>query len=502
MRLSRVLALLAVTHEGASQKVVSASFHRIQFPPDLVQMTRRDTLNLTAINNITGAGYYSTVQVGTPGQKAMLQIDTGSSDTWILDSQADLCSSGSLQRQYGTGCTETFNSSMSSTFKLVRANDFDVAYLDGKRIRGDYIQDVVSFGGKTIKDQQLGLAVQTTRAAGLLGLGLTEGTTSDRGYPTILDNMVKQGQIGRKAYSIWLNDLSSAEGMVLFGGVDTEKYIGKLTTLPLVNDYHTDKFTSYSVSMTGVAIEAPGQKAVEMAAAGGSFNASTVLDSGATVCLLPDRLAKDIWAKYGVLDRGYGVLDCAWRGPKGEGHAIEFEFAGGGGVRVRVPLEEMVLDTLGGGVVRGGPVPFDRACLFGIQSSATFGVEGDGFALLGDTFLRSAYVVYDEANLQVGIAEAKLNASRSYVIELRANETALPTTTGPARTADGGAAATSPPVMTTTTAGAGESAAPTASESANAAPRGGVATSWGPDGFSVTSFVSVFAVAGAVLLAV
>ncbi|KAK1585330.1 eukaryotic aspartyl protease [Colletotrichum navitas] len=502
MRLCRAFALLAVTHEGASQKVVSASFHRVQFPPDLEQMTRRDTPSLAAINNITGGGYYSTVQVGTPGQKAMVQIDTGSSDTWILDNQADLCSSRSLQRQYGTGCTESFNSSMSSTFKLVSANDFDVAYLDGKRIRGDYIQDVVSFGGKTIKDQQLGLAVQTVRAAGLLGLGLTGGTTSKREYPTILDNMVKQGQIGRKAYSIWLNDLSSAEGIILFGGVDTEKYIGKLTTLPLVNDYQTGKATSYSVALTGVAIEAPGQKAVEMAAAaagGGSFNASTVLDSGATVCLLPDRLAKDIWAKYGVLDRGYGVLDCAWRGPQGEGHVVEFEFAGGGGVRIRVPLEEMVLDSLGG-VAQGGSVPFDRPCLFGIQSSATFGVEGDGFALLGDTFLRSAYVVYDEANRQIGIAQANLNASRSHVIELRANETALPTATGPA---GGDADTTSPPVMTTTTTtAAGESAAPTASESANAAaPRGG-ATSWGPGGSFVTSFVSVFAAAGAVLLAV
>ncbi|KAK2026695.1 eukaryotic aspartyl protease, partial [Colletotrichum zoysiae] len=446
MRLSGALALLAAAHEGASQKVVSASFHRVQYPPDLVQVTRRSdggTLNLAALNNITGGGYYAAVQVGTPGQKSMLHIDTGSSDTWVLDKQADLCTSRSLQRQYGTGCLDTFNSSRSSTFKVVGANGFDITYLDGKHIRGDYVQDVVSFDGKTIRDQQLGLAVQTTKAAGLLGLGFTEATTAQRGYRTILDNMVMQGQIGRKAFSIWLNDLSSAEGTVLFGGIDTEKYIGKLMTLPLVNDYYSGKVTSYSVALTGVAVEEPGQKPEEMAAAaaaaaaGGPFGPSTVLDSGSTVCLLPDSLTKAVWAKYGVVDAGYGIVDCAWGGARGDGHAIDFEFngsgSGGGEVRVRVPLEEMVLDNLGGSGVAGqlsGVAPFNRTCMFGIQSSAAFGVESDRFALLGDTFLRSAYVVYDEANRQVGVAQANLNASRSNVVELRANETALPTAAG------------------------------------------------------------------------
>ncbi|KAK1990980.1 acid protease [Colletotrichum falcatum] len=510
MRLPRALVLLAAAHEGASsQKVVSASFRRVEFPPDLVQVTRRGTLDLAALNNVTGGGYYSAVRVGTPGQRATLHIDTGSSDTWILDRQADLCSSRSMQRQYGTGCSETFDSGASSTFEVVAPGGFDITYLDGKRIRGDYVRDVVGFGGggggkAIIRGQQLGLAVQTTKGAGLLGLGFTEATTSEREYPTILDNMVTQGQIGRKAYSIWLNDLSSAEGTVLFGGVDTEKYIGKLTTLPLVEDYYSGRVTSYSVALTGVAVEAPGQEEAAELAGGGSFNASTVLDSGSTVCLLPDGVTKAIWARYGVVDAGYGIVDCEWAGPRGGGHAVEFEFAGGGGgggdLRVRVPLEEMVLDNLGG--VAGqleGLTPFGRPCMFGIQSSATFGVESERFALLGDTFLRSAYVVYDEANRQVGIAQANLNASGSNVVELGAGGTALPTATGvasqvttaagadPARTDGEGAG-------TTAASATGEPAAPSASESASAASRR-------LGGGSAASLVSVFAVAGAVLLA-
>lgn len=204
MKLSRAFALAALSKEGASQSVVSTSFQRVQFPPDLVQITRRDTLNLAAINNITGGGYYSEVQVGTPGQKTLMHLDTGSSDTWVVDKQADLCTSRSLQRKYGTGCTGTFDSGASSTYKLVTSNGFDITYLDGRNIRGDYIQDSVSFDGKTTTKQQLGLAIETVKGTGLMGLGFSEGVATRRRYPTILDNMVSQGHIGRKAFSIWL----------------------------------------------------------------------------------------------------------------------------------------------------------------------------------------------------------------------------------------------------------------------------------------------------------
>ncbi|GKT42628.1 putative aspartic-type endopeptidase opsB [Colletotrichum spaethianum] len=496
MKLFATFALLALVEGGASQKVVSASFHRVQFPLDLVQITRRETLDLAALNNITGGGYYSEVKVGTPGQKALMHIDTGSSDTWVVDKQADLCNSRSLQRQYQTGCTATFNSSESSTYKLVSTNGFDITYLDGKNIQGDYIQDVISFDGKTIKDQQMGLAIQTVKSSGLMGLGFSENVATRRQYPTILDNMVTQGQIGRKAYSIWLNDLSASEGTVLFGGVDTEKYIGKLTTLPLVKDYHSGNITSYSVALTGLAIETPDGKAVEMAA--DSFNAAAVLDSGSTVCLLPENLTKSIWAKYGVIDAGYGFIDCKWGGAMGEGHYIDFELTG---VKIRVALEEMVLDNLNPIMDQlEGLTPFDKPCMFGIQNNAVFDVTSDKFAILGDTFLRSAYVVYDETNRQVGIAQSNLNSSRSNIIELRANGTVLPTVTGvasqtttPAPTRTAGESVTRLDTITTAPV------TPTPSESANAASHQGAMSSRS-DGSIVMLVMSVFAIAGVMLL--
>ncbi|KAL0937359.1 aspartic endopeptidase [Colletotrichum truncatum] len=504
MRFSTSIALAALlANEAASQSVVSTSFKRIQFPPDLVQITRRDTIDLTAINNITGGGYYSEVEVGTPGQKALLHLDTGSSDTWIIDKQADLCTSRSMQRTYGTGCSTTFDTDKSSTYKLVTRNGFDITYLDSRNIQGDYISDTVVINGKKVSNQQLGLAIRTVKGTGLMGLGFTKNVATRRSYPTILDNMVSQKVIGRKAFSLWLNDLTSSEGTLLFGGIDTEKFIGSLTTLPLVNDYHSGQMTSYSVAMTGVSVESPDEKKLELAT--NTFNASTVLDSGSTVCLLPDSLTKQIWAKYDVFDAGYGFVDCKWRGPLGADHFVDFQFDG---VKIRVPLEEMVLDNLGPIMDEiGGLLPFTNPCMFGIQSGATFDVTSSRFALLGDTFLRSAYVVYDETNHLVGIAQANLNTTRSNIIELRAGETTLPKATGvasqvtspaptPTRTVGGGLK----PGETETAGTTAASVTPTASESSNAAARHGAAP-LGMEGFIMMALTSIFAVVGAVFMA-
>jgi hypothetical protein len=97
-------------------------------------------------------------------------------------------------------------------------------------------------------------------------------------------------------------------------------------------------------------------------------------------------------------------------------------------------VHELILDQLP--ATYPPPSHFtSRACVFGIQSTALFTAAGTikqqpNFTLLGDTFLRSAYVVYDLSHHQIGLAQANLNSSSSTIIELSSSGTSLPRVTG------------------------------------------------------------------------
>jgi hypothetical protein len=88
-------SLAAITmpiHKGHSPKVGKR------------QLQMRATILEELGNNFTGQSYMATVTVGTPPQDIALAIDTGSSDTWVLDSKADLCTDEQYQLEEMTGC--------------------------------------------------------------------------------------------------------------------------------------------------------------------------------------------------------------------------------------------------------------------------------------------------------------------------------------------------------------------------------------------------------------
>ena len=68
---------------------------------------RSSTITETLVNNVTGGFYMAAVSVGTPAQQIDLAIDTGSSDVWLLDVTADLCTNTAEQAYYDSGCQTT-----------------------------------------------------------------------------------------------------------------------------------------------------------------------------------------------------------------------------------------------------------------------------------------------------------------------------------------------------------------------------------------------------------
>lgn len=452
MRTVSVLESLALfIASAAAANVVEIGINRIRpGQPGLANTLRRrasspSTYIETLVNNVTGGGYYASVTVGTPPQPQVLVIDTGSSDIWVVASDADLCTSSRLQEEYGDSCSDTYDSSKSSTYKLVSSEGFDISYLDGTGSSGDYITDTFDIGGASIKALQMGSATQTVRGTGIMGISYSASVSTLDVYPNLIDQFQAQGLISTKAYSLYLNDFRSESGSILFGGVDADKFIGNLSTMPIVqtsSQNGTGGYTVLAVALNSMTASTGSDKnPVDFPS---SQPLPAILDSGTTLSYLPSDIATSLFDAIGAytddLVTGYTFIDC--NGPSDLSVTLQL----GKGATIVLPASQIVLDVFAGMQSQiPSNVPFSNACLFGFQdigsasSSSLSAVaaanivaatSGGSFALLGDTFLRSTYAVYDLTNNEIALAQSNLNSTSSKVVELQASDSGIPTLTG------------------------------------------------------------------------
>lgn len=151
--------------------------------------------------------YLINITIGAPPQSFGLQIDTGSSDTWVPSRSSDVCQEDPINCGLGS-----YVSTLSKTYKLVARNAFQIQYQDNSQIEGDYFTDTVVLGNKSITSMQMGLARSASRGVGILGIGFQSdesivSTDPDSIYPNLVTQLKNQKYINSLAYSLWLNDL-------------------------------------------------------------------------------------------------------------------------------------------------------------------------------------------------------------------------------------------------------------------------------------------------------
>lgn len=150
-----------------------------------------------------------------------------------------------------------------------------------------------------------------------------------------------------------------------------------------------------------------------------------ILDSGTTNTYLPDEIANAIARGVGaVSDPTFGyVVPCSLRE---SGAVLSFTFGNSNGPAITVDIGEFVTDLF----LPSNFPDKKSACGWGIRPA------GNAPILFGDTFLRSAYVVYNLENNQLAIAQTNFNATRSNIVAI--SDKNVP---GASATATGAAAA-------------------------------------------------------------
>ncbi|KIW11577.1 hypothetical protein PV08_10878 [Exophiala spinifera] len=397
-----LLASIAPVVGAATPGVVGFNFEKRRVKAEEApHLVRRQSGTVTATLTNEILLYFINVTVGTPGQPFSLQLDTGSSDIWFPAINADICEQG-----VETYCPfGTYDYTQSSTYSDPGLPEFQIQYVDGTQISGAYLSDVLNIGSTKLTNMTMAAALEAnTRGIGIMGIGFQSGESAavqgEFTYPNVINVLKDQGHINSLAYSLWLDDLESNTGSILFGGVDKSKYHGNLVALPIQPDSQTGNLTSFTVAWTGLTVSGSGQTS-DMSP---STPQPAILDSGTTNTYLPDEIANSIFNGVGALtDTQYGnVVPCKLAD---DDLTFSFTFGGQGGAVVNVSLSEFVTPLSEEVTFKNG----DEACMFAINAA------GADPILFGDSFLRSAYVVYDLENNEIGLAQTNFDAGKASV---------------------------------------------------------------------------------------
>ncbi|CAI5756317.1 unnamed protein product [Candida verbasci] len=277
-----------------------------------------------------GTQYLAKLTVGSNKQSNTVIVDTGSSDLWFIDSNAK--------------CEGEDNNCKASGSS------------------GTWGKDTVGIGSVSIK-QQFGEVSDTSVEERILGIGFTASEFSDTKYPNV--------PVTLKTYKT---------GTIIFGGLDTAKYSGKLIAETITRN------TDLTIELNSLNYN--GQTV--------SINQDALPDSGTTLTYLPANVVKSLAKKAGATSETDSDGNVTWHVPCKSSTSGNAVFSFPNGAQITVPLSEFVIDE------------GDGTCNWGIQ-------QADDIILLGDNFLRHAYTVFNIDAKTISIAQVKYSTTSNIV---------------------------------------------------------------------------------------
>ncbi|KAF9202351.1 hypothetical protein BGZ49_007480 [Haplosporangium sp. Z 27] len=333
-------------------------------------LSSNSTSSIPAINS--DVSYMITVGLGTPAQNVNLIFDTGSSDLWVQKAN--------------------YNPSKSSTSKSL-GETFSIQYGSGST-KGNEYTDIATIGGLTFK-QEFGVATSASGfdgVDGLVGFGpddLSPITNKGENIPTPTDNLHSAGKIGSDVIGVYfktITDGSTQEtnGEITFGGVDSTKYTGSITYVPVTTTSPASEYWGIDVS------------SITYGSSKVSSTTHGIVDTGTTLILLEDSFVTALYKNIpgAALDSNSGLYTI----PSSQVSSLKnITFTIGGKAFTLTPSQYLV--------------PANQVSNQGGQAGTTYSWVGSlgqnqaGLAfILGQKFLENYYSVYDTTNNRVGLA--------------------------------------------------------------------------------------------------
>lgn len=319
------------------------------------------------ITDYKDISYNLDVFLGSNQQKVLVSLDTGSSDLWVVDSNS------------GDGYYDPLTSSTAQD----TGEEFEIGYEDQSTSQGEYYLDTLKFSTSNpvlLNFQFASVSQSSTGISGILGVGDKNTEAASTEYNNLPWALQAAGITPKASYSLFLGSEQEKKGSIIFGGIDTEKYSGELT-----------KYSIDTANGAGLAVNVP---SIDINGKTIEVNQPFVLDSGTSLGLVPKDVQNylDSQFEHTLYTEGsitYRMVSCDQPTDK----FITFNF---GLNTVKLSYADAISND-------------DGTCMLG------FTYYQDNVFILGDVFLRSAYVYYDLTDQSISLAQAQYLSSSNII---------------------------------------------------------------------------------------
>jgi cathepsin D len=322
--------------------------------------------------NLQDSEYYANVSIGTPPQPFTCVMDTGSSNLWVPSSHC----SGVL---FPTCLNHSLYAASESSTYVPNGELLLLPYGSGD-CAGYLSQDTTWFAGLEVTNQVFGEITVMPGAQwaespfdGILGLAFKQIAVD--GVTPVFDNIMAMGVLEQNIFSFYLstqNAWNPEEGtsVLTLGAAPSEYYTGPIIYAPLASESY------WLITMTDVKIDG-----VSTGACGLLHNCPSVVDTGTSLIAGPSSVINPIIAKINVTE------DCSNIGslPSIQLTIANHDFT--------LTPDQYVLK-----------LENPTFCLIGLMA-----MDQQGIWIVGDTFLRAYFSIFDRDNNRVGFATAAPN---------------------------------------------------------------------------------------------
>ncbi|KIK64725.1 hypothetical protein GYMLUDRAFT_399781 [Collybiopsis luxurians FD-317 M1] len=319
--------------------------------------------------------WFGSASIGSNNQSFKVDFDTGSADFWVPSSQCtDDCSSKS---KYDPSA---------STSSQKQPGNFSIHYGDQSTVSGSIYSDAVTIAGITSTDQHfaavdnLSEAIEKGAFDGILGLAYS--TISKLQSPNFFQTAISESAVSSPQFSFYFAANNGAGSELYLGGTNTDLYIGDI-------EYHPVNKTPGYWKISNASINVGSNRSVVE-------GIDTVIDSGTTIIYGPIDVVKAFWdavPESTAFDASPGFYTY----PCNQTLNVSFNWGG----------KDWVIDdkSFNAGATDGS----GQYCV-GAIAGQNLGL-GAATWLVGDSFMKNVYTVFDFGEDQVGFAELSSGSS-------------------------------------------------------------------------------------------